>query len=425
MKKYGIRYWLTQVRFKISDDASVKQGHWVWHGKKEADVWQIRLYLKHAPLHGLAHKIPQLFGQTWHQGFATGNVDIINDVMTADELTLEDVSFQGKDAAYLGLNELQLSHIQWDTYAQIFKAKSMDIQDGVWHFDGLDLNAQQHQASTWKVIIPNISWQGMTWQDMQHHVMLFDVYGTASWQEDHGSLSAHQTEEQGLWNIALKQAAGERLALEIEGKKVPLRLLRSLFPEALQTQGYFNGKAGFHLQGHLAQSAYLLNGNITIEDFSWQHSDGTWQAASMNLHDAELSSDHPFQVATMTIQDWKGLIPMQPWLQNSTAEAKPVLTTPFRLGDWQIGKLELTQGHLSIGQADNVWFTSESMTFSPIQPAHPIHVDIQGHIGEGIFQWQGQWSPWLPQPWFDASIHLKNALPFVAKDWLHLSGLPS
>ncbi|MDQ6994464.1 MAG: hypothetical protein Q9M18_02570, partial [Mariprofundaceae bacterium] len=47
------------------------------------------------------------------------------------------------------------------------------------------------------------------------------------------------------------------------------------------------------------------------------------------------------------------------------------------------------------------------------------------HIGEGIFQWQGQWSPWLPQPWFDASIHLKNALPFVAKDWLHLSGLPS
>ncbi|MDQ6994008.1 MAG: hypothetical protein Q9M18_00250, partial [Mariprofundaceae bacterium] len=119
----------------ISDDASVKQGHWVWHGKKEADVWQTRLYLKHAPLHGLAHKIPQLFGQTWQQGFATGNVDIINDVMTADELTLEDVSFQGKDAAYLGLNELQLSHIQFDTYAQIFKAKSMDIQDGVWHFD--------------------------------------------------------------------------------------------------------------------------------------------------------------------------------------------------------------------------------------------------------------------------------------------------
>ena len=409
-----------------ANDASQDLGRVVWHGKKEGNTWQTRLYLKHAPLHMFANKVPHLFGQAWQQGFATGNVDMLGKVMTSDVLMFEDVWFQGKDTSSLRLNHIQLSHVQLDTYSQIFKAESMQAKAGTWHVQNLLSDAQQNHSSPWTVKIPKISWQGMVWQDVQHDVMLSDVYGDASWQGNAGTAHAHQNNEQGLWHITIKKKVGETLGLDMDAEKVPLRLLRSLLPEALQTQGYFNGDVAFYVQGHVTENAWQLDGNINIQNFSWQHAGGTWQAASLDLQGIQLSSNHPFQVTTINVQDWTGLVSMQPWMQNSTAEPITVLPPiPFWLGDWQVGKLHFSQGHLSIGQADKVWFTSDSMDFSPIQPSHLMNVNIQGHIGEGVFQWQGKWSPWLPKPWFDASIHLNNALPFVAKDWLHLSGLPS
>ncbi|MDQ6953558.1 MAG: hypothetical protein Q9M15_08530 [Mariprofundaceae bacterium] len=412
-----------------SNDASQDLGRVVWHGEKEANTWQTRLYFKHTPLHMFANKVPHLFGQAWQQGFATGNVDMLGKVMTSDVLMFEDVWFQGKDTSSLHLDHIQLSHVQLDTYSQIFKAESMEAKGGTWHFQNLLSDAQQNHSSPWTVMIPKISWQGMAWQDMQHDLMLSDVYGDASWQGKDGTLHAHQANKQGLWDITIKQQAGETLGLDMDAEKVPLRLLRSLLPKVLQTQGYFNGDVGFHLQGHISSNAWQLNGDINIEHFSWQHADGTWQAAFLDLQGAQLSSDHPFQVTMMNIQDWTGLVSIQPWMQNttqnSTVEPISVLQMPFWLGDWEVEKLHFSQGYLSIGQEDKVWFTSDFMDFSPVQPSHVMDVNIQGHIGEGVFQWQGQWSPWLPKPWFDANIHLKNALPFVAKDWLHLSALPS
>ncbi|MDQ6973456.1 MAG: hypothetical protein Q9M10_01120 [Mariprofundaceae bacterium] len=409
----------------ISSDTDVKHGRWVWHGEKEGEHWKARVYFNHAPMHILANHVPDLFGQAWQQGFATGNVDMLDGLVTSDVLMFEDVLFQGKDTSSIRLNHFQLSHVQLDTYSHIFKADNMEVKGGSWHTKGLTFNSQPNQSSAWSIMIPNISWQAMTWQDMQYDVMLSDVYGDASWQGNRGTLHAHQVNHQGVWDIAFKQQAGETLTLNMDAEKVPLRLLRRLLPEALQTQGYLNGDVSFDLQGHIAPHRWQLNGYITVASFSWQYAGGTWQAGWLKLQGAQLSSDTPFQVHAINVQDWRGLVSMQPWLQNSTTEAVTGALTPFWLGDWQVGKLHFSQGYLSIGQQENVWLTSDSMDFSPIQPAHVMDVQIQGHIGEGVFQWQGQWSPWLPQPWFDASIHLKNALPFVAKDWLHLSGLPS
>jgi len=51
-------------------------------------------------------------------------------------------------------------------------------------------------------------------------------------------------------------------------------------------------------------------------------------------------------------------------------------------------------------------------------------VNVQGTLASGLFEWQGIWSPWLPQPWFSAHIHVQNALPFIAQHWLEVSALP-
>lgn len=407
-----------------SSDASVKKGRWVWHAEKAGKTWQTRLYLKDAPLHMLAHNVPYLFGQPWQQGFVTGNIDMVGEVMTSDVLIFENVLFQAKNTSSLRLNHVQLSHVQLDAYSQTLQAKSMNAKGGLWQFKPLLLFAESDESSAWTVSIPNISWQDMTWQEAEHQVMLHDMYGHASWKGSSWQLNTYQSNQDGEWVITAKHDTNnQQVALEIHAKEVPLRLMRGLLPKPVQAS-HISGNVHLDLQGNINQARWKLQGDLVVDDFRWQDDGDVWTAKNVSFQHVLMSERQPFQIERMDVQNWTGLISIQPWLQVADMKyvEKPI---DFWLGSWQVGDLHVAQGDLSIGQANQVWFHAKSMDFSPIKSGESMDVVVQGRLAEGNFQWQGQWFPWLPQPWFSAEISLQDALPFIAKDWLHLSGLPS
>ena len=421
--------------------AEQRLGHMVGHAQRDASDWLVNLHLNDFPVQFLAHAIPRIDGRALVAGYVQAAVHLKGRAghwqLQADEAKLQQLRYQKNTIHHDQSNEstidtLTLKGFVLNEQTAQLHIDRVDLQGGNWGFStpSTDQNRLTSPPPIWHLDLPDIQLSKTHIGDRADDLWLADMAGKGAWQGSDWQVDLHsQSDLEGQWHILLaRHASAEEqedtaVNITIEAQKAPLLMFRTLLPERLEKGAGLRGDLDIALQGQWKAQNWQLHGDVKGKQLRWNRSVWLWQVDHLMMQNLKLSSEQPPHIESMQMDDWSGQASLQPWLHTDNP-VKQAEREPFWFADWQIEKLHMGSGYFSLGQSDQIWLTNQSIDFSPIHLNQPIEIHAQGTLAEGDFQWRGAWFPWGASPWLSVTASVQHALPFIANDWLTLSGLP-
>jgi hypothetical protein len=425
-----------ELELRAADDE--EHGRLVWQGRQGGGGWRIDAHGRHWPLAMLAPFAPRPGGSRLVAGYLDAAMHLQSSgkgwKVRLPSSDIEGLTFtDGRAGARQGgvyVRQLHLVDVALAWPERQLKAARAELQDASLALeDGAGVPLPDWQIDCDAITVERLRPGIRTGSTM---FWLPDVSGKAS------------LSEKGRFELALATTAGEeeqwrlqgegtmmpgqpwRATLQFEGGQIPFVRLRPLLEGHLADGRDMAGMLSLRGEWHFGAAAggvpWRLAGKVHGKDISLMLDGRQWGAASVDATLAEATPAAPPHFADMAADDWFCLAALQPMRSEPASEV--VERPPFWFGDWRIDKLALRSGSVSFGQADARWLEHADVTLAPIAPGKSIAMNMQGTLAEGALKVKGEWNPWGEASHFSGEATLRHALPFVLRDWLHLSGMP-
>ncbi len=419
--------WSGKIRWKpVKDNLSL--GKLAWHSIYHEHLWTTDIHTSHWPLQIFQSYMPSFYGHQISQAYLNGTVHVLNELenlhVNIAEGTLERVKSQWEGQSAWQFEKVYFSQAALLWPQRKLKLESARIKHGVWGVANPVLAATNNSA--WKLKVPNIEFSHIKFGDIESDFWIPEMQGKASLKK--GVLlvkSTSNTDVMGKWvlqgSVNMKHKAPV-FDMNIQAEHIPLTAFRDKLPVRLSENTGLDGQVGLRLHALRDDGEWHLKGDVDVHDMHWDKNAWLWTAKNMSLKNISFGSTEPVRIAYWQVNDWFGQAPLQPWIgiENNTVNDK----NGFWLQDWQVDKWVGKHGRFALGQADDVWLEVDEAKLSGIEKGKHIGMNIKGSLADGQFSLTGKWFPWGDVPWVSLKASVKHALPFVAGQWLQLSGLP-
>ena len=424
---YNGEAWSGKMRWKADKD-DLPQGKLTWDSAYKQQLWTTDIHTAHWPLHIFQSYAPKFDGHQISQAYLNAKVHVLHKPeslhINIAEGMLEHVKSQGEEQSAWQFETVHFSQAALSWPQRKFKLESARIEHGVWGIAKPVLVAANESA--WQFECPNIEFTHVKFGDVDSDFWIPEMQGKA-WLKKNILMikSRSDTDAMGSWllqgSVNMKHKAPV-FDMNIQAEDIPLTAFRDKLPARLSEHTGLDGQVGLRLHALRDDGGWHIKGDMDVHDMHWDKNAWLWTAKSMSLKNISFGSNEPVRIAYWQVNDWFGQAPLQPWIgvENNTANDKKA----FWLEDWQVDKWVGKHGRFALGQADDVWLEVGEAKLSGIEKGKHIGMNIKGSLADGQFSLTGKWFPWGDVPWVSLKASVKHALPFVAGQWLQLSGLP-
>lgn len=398
--------------------------HVTWRGEQTTDGWMATLVSADWPLQSLTPWLPVISGYRLDQGSLSSKLQLSrqqqNFQLQTTELTLKGLQLQASSSPQtpLKIAHLQAKQLQLDTGSREISATHVLVQSGQFTLNPPATGSQ----TAWKLNVADIELADLQPLIPYHQQpdTIPALQGHMSWIEGQpGKIQLHSlasSEEQWQLDGSNTQAG---LGWRVQAAHIPLNKLRPWLPEPLQHAEGLQGSSTLDIFLQPASDAWVGKGQADIAQLQWQGAGESWRTDSLHCEfsfdakagfvaDNILASHWHYQTALKTIP-----LPM--------ANNQQTGQSYFPMPGWKIGKVQLSNGDISIGKGSSIWMQDTNITLTSHADA-PTEIIWQASLGEGPFFLRGTLNE--QGQWLSLKASLRDALPFFLHDWLRLSGAP-
>lgn len=409
-----------------------------WTGGMEAGRWKGAVEAAQWPLVMFAGSLPSVAQRHLDGGLLNGEVDISlqNDdwhvagkALTVDGLRLQRAVVQGDDphlwqAEQASLRGLDINVAGRKFYLEQLRLVSVDAK--------FDSAATEAASNGWDLRIDAVDVEALRPSINLGEGRLFNLpplAGRAIWRAGGWSVSLNDDGSEG-WRIsgeiALRKDSSNRLVVKAE--EAPLVRFRPLLPPLLRSGGA-ELEGTVHARGELSAQAgaWSLAGHARIENVYVGLFGDNWFAdtAEIDLTEAGGALPGP-HIGVIQFKGWRYRAALYPLARADQVASITHADARGWFGTWHVDRLLMARGTVAVGQAAAVWMEDVDVELSGIAPQAYAALTLRSRFDGGSMFASGRIGFSSSRPHVDVlKLSVRDVLPFFAREWLQLSGIPA
>lgn len=343
---------------------------------------------------------------------------------------LTDLSYQSPDLPEWRLRHVELSGMKLQMPERRLHVRKLLIADSDISFRLPGTRNGDRLAPVWRPAIEQLELAelhlGLQLAEGGDLLRMPMLHGTGSVHES-GEFDLDMEAQEGTqqWNIQGHGALAEQeFAAKVSASGVPLVQLRPLLPDlswlGIRGAPELAGEVGMSLRLHAGTEGVYVQGLVQAARVLIARA-GTQLAADRVRFDMKRVALERRHISRIQVDGWyyqTALLPMDaisPVVEDEAGK---------QAHSWQIDRLALIKGQLSVGGGDTVWMRGVNIQATDLYAGNEGAVSVRAKLGEGAFTLNGTADIFSPVPRFNIHAKLRQALPFFLGDWFALSGAP-
>ncbi len=411
--------------------------------KTEDKSRSLRLVAERWPLRPFRGDLPAFDGAAIASGMLSGRIRVDPGRpirASADRLTLADaVLVAGPDTPVARLKQVELAGLRLDAGTQQIRLDQLQLEggDAVIHpgADGESAGLMRRAGSpAWEIERIGMRDIALRLRLERGDIEIPAMSGSGRIDRAGAiSLALEHPAEDESWNIklsgSLRDAQWNHAEVEMHGERVPLQRLRAALP---LTGGEhplsLDGRAKLSMKAIWRDGGWDSSGSIDVSQAVIRRAGHQWAAEDVRL-DFDMGRDMR-RIRSLHARGWRYIAPLVPLPKAgpgqgvSEGDREAWWTTLLRQYNWGLEDIQLNQGQICLGRAEDVWVDGLSIRSAGISPGSFSPFQAEGRAGDGALSLRGQWNLLRSDPRLSLDAELREARPFFLNAWLAASGMP-
>lgn len=409
-----------------------------WQGSFAGGQWQGGLETARWPLVMLTEQLPLFASREVDGGMLDGRLEvsrsgdgwhIAGDGLAVSDLYLQRQVSQGEEAYVWEVSRALLDGLNIDAKARQFRVGSLELEGVDARFDPVRADGQSDEwdVRVGEVVVRDFRPSVYLGEDRRLYLPAFA--GAAKWKG-------------GGWQVELKSDGPERWLLSgqaylqgsastqltLKAVGAPLVRFRSMLPPLLRSgEAELEGTVGAKAELSEREGVWHLVGDVQVANVHFGLLGDNWFADSIKIDALRADASGRAHARDVRLQGWKYRAPLYP-LAQPAQQAAPAEHADVRewFGAWQIDRLLMKKGQVAVGQSDAIWLQDTEVELAGIGPEADAVLSVRSRFDGGVLNVKGRIGLSSPRPDVkELKVTVRDALPFFARDWLRLSGLPA
>ncbi|ATX80983.1 hypothetical protein Ga0123462_0104 [Mariprofundus ferrinatatus] len=430
-----------------------------WKGERSDDRWNVAINSSAWPLDGWGAYLPKIEGRALLSGRLDGDISVQTAgdglLLKGDKGRVRNIAFalpstlsSGLQRDHWRIESLDYRAIALDTGNHTLDASTLKLSNSSIAFQPLGAqNGNDQQRPVWSVRADTvgISTLNVVMMLPEGDIQLSGIGGNCSLTaRGLSDIKLHSSDSEGRETDPKWSVTGELLRqegsvqngeLEIRAEQVPLTQLRPLLPFGSPASSPLSleGTTSLAVQAKLKHGKWVMLGKATSESVLLSYAGNRWMAERVNSDFGPVGMGLDRQrVSRLHAEQWHYIASLIPLPFQRGGEKADMVQANKRswwaegmlAGRWEIDKLTMSGGTVSVGQPESEWVTDAELRLSQLTARKLSTLSMHGNMGEGQLKLDGSWSPLASQEKFLGNIELVNATPLFLSEWMRASGMP-
>ncbi len=217
----------------------------------------------------------------------------------------------------------------------------------------------------------------------------------------------------------------ERLMFDVEASRASLARFRPFMPYMIRNSATdLTGGVDLQLKVLAGIESWEARGRVVVTDAAFRNGGELWALEQGNVEIGRMGVGLGIQeIEGIAVDGWHYQVALRP-LQRPGVQGD-VQMRVSKADPWEIRKLELNHGTISVGQPDARWLHDISIHVGEVRFGKAIPVRLAAVAGGGSISLKGNlsWEEAVPTLQ-DAKVTVRDVLPFFMNEWLSVSSLP-